>query len=320
MPKNTSQSAQDQPPKAKYRITNWSDYTNALIRRGSLTVWFNVDTLTQWTQPTQTGNPGHPFEYGEIAIECALTLKAVYGLALRQTQGFVASLLELVKLPWAVPYYTTLCRRQKTLQIQLPRQATGKALHLVVDATGLKVYGEGEWQVKTHGKTRRRVWRKIHLGLDEATGEIVASAVTDSGTREKEELPGLLDQVEGPISQVSTDGAYDFMTCYDAIAEREARAVVPPRSNAVIWGNGAMDARDANLRRIYEIGRKAWKRESGYHRRSLVETGIFRLKRIFGNLLSTRLLDHQRCDVRMRCAALNTMTALGMPVSQKRSD
>ena len=109
------------------------------------------------------------------------------------------------------------------------------------------------------------------------------------------------------------------MTCYDAIAEPAARAVVPPRSNAVIWGNGAMDARDANIRRIHEIGRKAWKRESGDYRCSLAENGIFRLKRIFGNLLSTRLLAHQRCDVRIRCAALNTMTALGMPVSQKKS-
>ena len=314
-----SQSSQEQPPKAQYRITNWSDYNTALVRRGSLTIWFNVEALEQWTHPTQTGKPGHPFEYGDMAIECALTLKAVYGLALRQTQGFVASLLELVNLPWEVPCYTTLCRRQKTLVVQLPRQKAGKALHLVVDATGLKVYGEGEWQVTTHGKTRRRVWRKIHLGIDEATGEIVACEVTDSGTRENEELPGLLDQVPDPLSQVSTDGAYDFMTCYDAIAEHEARAVIPPRSNAVIWDNGAMDARDANLRRIQAIGRKAWKVESGYHRRSLVETGIFRLKRIFGNLLSTRLLDHQRCDVRIRCAALNSMTALGMPVSQKIS-
>ena len=204
MPKNTSQVVQDQPPKARYRITNWSEYNTALIQRGSLTIWFNVDTLEQWRQPTQTGKRGHPFEYGDIAITCALTLRAVYGLALRQTQGFLASLLELVKLPWEIPHYTTLCRRQKTLDVLLPRQTAGKAFHLVVDATGLKVYGEGEWQVNTHGKTRRRVWRKIHLGLDEATGDLVACEVTDSGTHDTEELPEILDQVEDPIAQVST--------------------------------------------------------------------------------------------------------------------
>jgi len=163
------------------------------------------------------------------------------------------------------------------------------------------------------------VGRKIHLGIDEATGDVVACEVTESGSHDKEELPGLLDQVDDPIAQVSTDGAYDFQTCYDAIAEREARAVIPPRSNAIIWDNGAMDARDATIRRIQEIGRKEWKQESGYYRRSLAETGIFRLKRIFGSVLSTRLLEHQRCDVRIRCAALNRMTALGMPISQKIS-
>jgi hypothetical protein len=319
MPTQSSQSSSEQPPKAKYRITNWADYNKALIQRGSLTIWFNVEALDQWKSPTQPGKPGHPFEYGDIAIECALTLKAVYHLPFRQTQGFLASLLELVHLNWDVPNYTTLCRRQKTVAVPLGAQSATQPRHVVIDATGLKVYGEGEWQVKTHGKTRRRVWRKIHLGIDEATGDVVACEVTESGTHEKEELPGLLDQVTDPIAQVSTDGAYDFKTCYDAIAEREARAVIPPRSNAIIWDNGAMDARDANIRRIQEIGRKAWKQESGYYRRSLAETGIFRLKRIFGPLLSTRVLAHQQCEVRLRCVVLNRMTALGMPISQKIS-
>ena len=319
MPKDPSSAPDERPPKAKYRITNWADYNKALMQRGSLTIWFDVEALDQWKSPTQTGHPGHPFEYGDMAIECALTLKAVYHLPFRQTQGFLGSLLQLVHLDWDVPDYTTLCRRQKTVAVPLAAQPATQARHVVIDATGLKVSGEGEWQVKTHGKTRRRVWRKIHLGSDEATGDVVACEVTESNSHEKEELPGLLDQVADPIAQVSTDGAYDFKTCYDAIAEREARAVIPPRSNAIIWDNGAMDARDANLRRIHAIGRNAWKMESGYHRRSLVETGIFRLKRIFGNTLSSHLLAHQRCEVRVRCAALNTMTALGMPVSQKIS-
>lgn len=320
MAKDTCPAVDERPPKATYRITNWSDYNKALIGRGSLTLWFHDEVVKQWTTPPQTGKPGHPFEYSDLAIECGLTFKAVYGLALRQTQGFVASLLELLQVALKTPSYSTFSRRQQTLEVALPRQTPGKAFHMVVDATGLKVYGEGEWQVKTHGKTRRRVWRKIHLGFDEATGDVVAEEVTESNTHEKEELPGLLDQVADPIAQVSTDGAYDFKTCYDAIAERGARAVIPPRSNAIIWGNGAMDARDANIRRIQEIGRKAWKIESGYYRRSLAENGIFRLKRIFGPLLSTRLLAHQRCEVRIRCAALNTMTALGMPVSHKMSN
>jgi transposase len=149
---------------------------------------------------------------------------------------------------------------------------------------------------------------------------VVASEVTESNHHEKEEFPGLLTQVEDPIAQVTTDGAFDFTSCYDAIAEYEARAVIPPRSNAVVWDNGAADARDATIRRIAEIGRKAWKKESGYYRRSLAETGIFRLKRIFGSMLSSRTLARQKTEVRIRCAALNRMTALGMPESYKISD
>ncbi|NQT73103.1 MAG: transposase, partial [Chloroflexi bacterium] len=115
------------------------------------------------------------------------------------------------------------------------------------------------------------------------------------------------------IGQVSGDGGYDYKTCYDAIADREARAVIPPRKSAIFHNNGFMDTRDDNLRRIQEIGRRAWKKESGYHRRSLVETGIYRLKRIFGEALSSKKLDSQNIEIRLRCKAMNLMTGLGMP-------
>jgi hypothetical protein len=317
MAKTSPDKTAETQPKAKYRVKNWSAYNQALIQRGSLTVWFDEEALEGWAHPDQTGKPGHPFEYGAIAIACALTLKAVYQLALRQTQGLLGSVLHLAGLSWEVPTYSTLSRRQKTLEVQLPRQRRSQALHVVVDATGLKVYGEGEWTVRTHGKKKRRTWRKVHLGFDEATGEVVAEAVTPSNTHEKEQLPDLLAQIDEPLRQVTGDGGFDFLTCYEAIAAREARAVIPPRSNAVIWDNGQMDARDANLRRIQQIGRKAWKIESQYHRRSLAETGIYRLKTLFGAAFASRTLDRQQREVRIRCVALNRMTALGMPDSYK---
>jgi hypothetical protein len=317
--KTTTQRSEEQKPKAKYRIKNWSDYNKALIGRGSLTLWVHEDVLTLWNHPEQTGKPGHPLDYHDLAIECALSLRAVYHLGLRQTQGFLSSLLGLLGVSLSCPYYTTFCRRAKTLQVSLPRMTPGKAFHMVVDATGLKIYGEGEWHVRTHGKSKRREWRKLHLGFDEATGEVVASELTESNHHEKEELPGLLEQVDDPLLQVTGDGAFDYTSCYDAITEREARAVIPPRSNAVVWDNGDADARDATIRRIQEIGRKAWKVESGYYRRCLAETGIFRLKQIFGAMLASRTLARQKTEVRIRCAALNKMTALGMPESVKIS-
>jgi hypothetical protein len=315
MAKTTPHSPGEQKPKAKYRIKNWAEYNKALVQRGSLTIWFHEDVLETWKNPPQTGKPGHPFEYSDLVIECALTLKAVYGLALRQTQGFLASLLTLLHVELDTPCYSTFSRRAKALDVAFPRRHPGQAFHMVVDATGMKMYGEGEWHVRTHGKTRRRVWRKVHLGFDEATGEVVACEVTESNHHEKEELPGLLTQVTDPLRQVTGDGAFDFTSCYDAITDREAKPVIPSRPNAAVWDNGAADERDATIRRIQEIGRKAWKQESDYSRRSLAENGIFRLKRIFGAMLSSRALDRQRTEMRIRCAALNRMTALGMPES-----
>lgn len=208
---------------------------------------------------------------------------------------------------------TTLCRRIPGITVILPRARKKEELHLVVDATGLKVYGEGEWKVRKHGKSKRRTWRKVHLGFDEGTGEVMACVLTRKEGHEKNILPTLLNEVSEPIDHVSGDGGYDFKTCYDAIAERKAKAVIPPRKRAIFHNNGFMDARDDNLRRIKEIGREAWKRESDYHRRSLSETGIYRLKRIFGGALSSKKLDSQNIEVRLRCKAMNLMTGLGMP-------
>jgi len=305
MKKHTSQT--------RYKVTNWSDYNRALINRGNLTLWVADDVIEGWVQAKQTGRKGHPYTYNDAAIECMLILKNVFRFALRQTQGIMISLMNLIGIELPVPHYTTLCRRAPGLNVILPRARKKKGLHLVVDATGLKVYGEGEWKVRKHGKSKRRTWSKVHLGFDEKTGEVKACVLTDNRGHEKNLLPTLLDEVSEPIDQVSGDGGYDYKTCYDAIADREAKAVIPPRKSAIFHNNGFMDARDDNLRRIQEIGRKAWKEESSYHRRSLSETGIYRLKRIFGGALSSKKLDSQNIEVRLRCKAMNMMTGLGMP-------
>lgn len=313
--KQKQQKEQEKKKKVAYKVRNWSEYNQALINRGSLTVWFDEGIMQKWTDAKQTGKRGHPFEYADVAIECMLTFKAVFRLALRQTQGMMESLVRMLKLALPVPSYSTLSRRRPYLTVVLPRQKEGKELHVVVDATGLKIYGEGEWKVRQHGYTRKRSWRKVHLGIDEASGEIVACEVTAKNEHEKEVLPDLLEQIKEEIAQVSGDGAYDYQTVYDAIKERGAIASIPPRKNARLYDNGQFDSRDANVRRIEEIGRKEWKEEIGYHRRSLAETGVFRLKKVFGGHLSARKMMSQTTEVMIRCRALNQMTALGMPDS-----
>jgi IS5 family transposase len=247
------------------------------------------------------------------------TVKAVYGLAGRQCQGFLESIFELMDIELSVPDHSTLSRRVGQLSIQLPVLPKQGARHVVVDSTGVKVYGEGEWKTRQHGVSKRRTWRKLHLGVDETTGEILAAVVTTNNVSDGEVLPDIIDAIEDEIEQVSADGAYDQRQCYDTIRGRKAKAAIPPRKGAKIWQHGNSKAerhnRDENLRRIRKAGRKAWKRESNYHRRSLAETTMFRFKTIFGGNLSSRKFSNQAAELFIKCAALNRMIQIAKPDS-----
>jgi hypothetical protein len=306
-------------PKSAYRVRNWNEYNDALVRRGSLTLWVEQETLQAWRYqgPAQRGAQ---FQYSDLAIECLLTLRAVYHLTLRATEGFAHSLFGLMGVDLTVPDYTTLCRRAATVRVALPKKATGP-LHLVLDSTGLKVYGEGEWKVRQHGYSKRRTWLKLHLAVDPQTHEIQAAMVTDPGVTDAETVPSLLGQVDNPVESAAADGAYDRQVVYDALEGRSARAVIPPRRDAKIKRHGNSSgprlARDENLRRIRQVGRSAWKEESGYHERSLAETAMFRIKTIFGDGVASRGSAQQATEAGIRCRALNIMTHQGMPKSER---
>jgi DDE family transposase len=284
-------------------------------------MWINDAILRAWRNTESTGKRGHPQDYTDTAILTMATVQEIYHLPLRQTEGLMGSIKTLLTLEVPVPDHSTLSRRRATLAVTLPRTRGKEALHLVVDSTGVKVFGEGEWKVRQHGYTRRRTWRKVHLGVDEASGEIVAAVVTTNSFSDGQILPDLLAQVDATLVQVSGDGGYDRRNCYDAIRTRQARATIPPQRNAKIWQHGNTKAerlgRDQNLRRIRQVGRATWKRESGYHRRSLAETAMFRLKSIFGDRVAARSFAGQAAQVLVRCATLNRLTRLGMPDSYK---
>jgi hypothetical protein len=302
-------------PKDRYRIRNWAAYNQALINRGSLTFWFDEACIAGWCANMHPEASGRPTIYSDIAITCARTVKEVFQLALRQTQGFVASLLTLMQLELPTPSYSTLSRRSATLDVGLDARRRQEPLHVVVDCTGLKVFGEGEWKVRQHGWQKRRTWRKLHVGVDEATGESVAQLTTEREVSDDRVLEELLAQVEDPIAHVSADGAYDTWECHRVITARQARPTIPPDSTAVDHGTDRF--RDQDVRRIAEIGRAAWKRECGYHRRSLSETAMFRLKTIFGRQFAAHQMRRQQTEGAIRCRALNRMTRLGMPDSYR---
>jgi len=255
----------------------------------------------QWLS-APCGRPGRPARFSNSAIELCLTLKALFNLPLRQATGLVASLLKLADLDWPVPDYTTLCRRQKTLPVALGgRPSSGGLLHLLVDSTGIKMMGEGEWKTRKHGASYRRQWRKVHIGIDAETLDIRAIEVTTNAIGDAPTLPDLLAQIpaDETILSVGGDGAYDTKGCHAAIAEREAQAIIPVRRNGRPWkedGPGAA-ARNETLRAIKRLGRTIWKKWSGYHRRSLVETKMHCFK-LLGQRVAARTFDRQITEVK----------------------
>lgn len=303
------------PAKTIYKTTNWHDYNRALRQRGSLTVWF--DPAMVW-EAAPSGKRGRQQIYSDAAIQASLTIKVLFGMALRQTTGFVASLLKLAGLDWSVPDFSTLSRRQKTLDVAIPYRGSKGPLHLLIDSTGIKVEGEGEWNARKHGGPKRRVWRKIHLGIDEETLEIRAVEVTTSNVGDAPMLPELLGQIDPDqkIATVTADGAFDTRRCHDAIADRGACAIIPPRRNARPWKPTTAGARARNetLRASTYLGRALWRRWSEYHRRSRVETKMNCVKGL-GQRLMARDFDRQVAEVQIRAAVLNRFTALGIPVT-----
>lgn len=310
--------------KAKYKVRNWNAYDAALKQRGSITFWVSEEVVEQWRNEKKTGRKGASNYYSDVAIATMGTIQSVFHLAGRQTEGFLESLFTVMGVELEVPDHSTLSRRLNKLSVELPLVPKDKAVHVVVDSTGVKVYGSGEWKVRKHGRGKRRTWRKLHLGVDEATGEILAAVVTTNDIADCEVLSQLLDAIAEDIAQVTGDGAYDTQDCYDAIDQRGASAAIPPGRNAKIWQHGNRKApphpRDENLRRIRKVGRKRWKQESGYHRRSLSETTMFRLKNIFGGRLRRRTFDNQAVELFLQCAALNRMIQLCQPDSYKVED
>jgi hypothetical protein len=303
--------------KGTYKIRNWRNYNESLVNRGSITFWFSEEVIAQWRHANAAPKVGHPFVYSDTAVECLLVLRELFQLPYRQTEGLGRSLVELMEINLAIPDYTSLAKRAAKLGVSLDvRRHTG-AIDVVVDSTGLKVFGEGEWKMRKHGKSKRRTWRKLHLAVNPATQEIEAEALTENSTHDADEVDELLDQIPCPIDKFYGDGAYDQWKVYETLDTRGTAPIIPPRRNAKIKQHGNADRpplpRDAAIREMRRGGRKAWKERIGYHRRSLSETAMQRMKCCFGDKLKNHLLENQQTEARLRCKVLNHFTHLGLP-------
>jgi len=305
----------------KYKLRNWSQYNTSLVNRGNITFWLSQDAIDGWLSTAIKGR-GHPEVYSEAAILTSLILKFVYHLTYRATQGFLQGLLRMMGLPLPVPCYTQMCRRGAKNSILKQKISRKLPTDIVIDSTGLKVYGEGEWKVKKHGQGKRRTWRKIHLALCPDSHEIIAMELTGGNEADCKILPRLIKTIPRTTKRIYADGAYDAERCYRAIWERGIEAIIPPKRGgkyargAPPWKGG----RNAGVLELYglggdEEGKKLWKKLKGYHKRSLAETGMYRLKKMLGEGLTSRKRANQETEVRVKVEILNKMTRLGMPKS-----
>lgn len=299
----------------KKSIKNWREYNEGLKRRYDITPWIDPSALAK---PARSqGKRGRPPEYSDALIEMGLVLRGLYRLALRGTEGMMRSILKLMEHGDAkIPDYTTLSRRSAALNVALDLMKRGHPIHLLMDTTGLKIYGEGEWKVRQHGYSKRRAWRKLHLALDDQMQEIIAADLTENSMGDQEHLPALIKAVPDEIKfrQLSADGIYDTYECYDAVHRRGSKLVTPPRKNAVIRKGDPPHGRHHAIRDCQKMGRKRWKKGRHYHRRSLSETAMFRFKVTFGATLASRTLQTQKTEAMVKVKTLNAIRKIASPV------
>lgn len=316
MPYKHNEKRRHKIQKSQYKVTNWKAYNQSLRNRGNITVWFTEEAIQQWT-PEKTGGRGRPLTYSEHAIATTLLIRKVFHLPLRQTEGFLKAIATLMGTNIQIPDFSSLSKRSAGL----PRLVLNKAMepgnHVIVDSTGLKVYGQDEWHQEKHAVSPRRTWRKLHLAVDEKH-QVIAVELTTPEVGDPSSVPDLLGQLDSNFDTVIADGAYDTEAVSQAILEKqpEAQVVIPPHKTAVISARGDTQ-RDHHLRTIAAHGRINWQKSTGYSKRNTVELAIRRIKGIFGNTLQARALPQQKTEAWIITEALNRMTLLGMPISVK---
>ena len=326
MPFKLNRNRRHHIPRQRRKVVNWRDYDAGLRRRGNLTVWFTAEAVEGWRAAPRT-TAGDQAWYSPLAILTALTLRAVFRLALRQTEGLIGSVIGLLGLALRVPDHSTLSGRAATLEVPRPTRPSsaagadgeGEPMHLLVDSTGLKLCGASEWLIEKHGTHARRSWRKLHIGLNAETGQIVAAALTARDVDDAAQVGPLLDRVTGEVASFTADGAYDQSSTYDDVARRhpEAAVVVPPRATAVPsdTAESAPTRRDRHLQCIAEHGRMGWQKRSGYNTRARAEAAIGRWKQVIGDGLRSHRDECRATEVEVAVHVLNRMLEFGRPIS-----
>lgn len=305
---------------SRYKVRNWSQYNESLKKRGSLSLWISEDAIKKWKSPKNPRFIGAPQKYSNDAILCMMMIKVVYHLPYRQLIGFLVQIFTLMGLDLPIPHFTTVADRARSLGSVFKKLSKSNPKDLVFDSSGFKIYGEGEWQMRKHGKQKRRRWKKFHIGICPKTHEIVLAEVTELEVADCEVAPNLIKKAPRSVKRVLGDGAYDTFECYKSAYERGYELLVPPRSGAVLKDGDDpwVKKRNESISEIIGLGNneesvKLWKKLKGYHRRSLVETSFSRFKGSFGSKLFSKNVKNQKVELQVKAYAMNQMTRTGMP-------
>lgn len=305
---------------SRYKVRNWSQYNESLKKRGSLSLWISEDAIKKWKSPKNPRFIGAPQKYSNDAILCMMMLKVVYHLPYRQLIGFIVQIFKLMGLDLPIPHFTTVADRARSLGSVFKKLSKANPKDLVFDSSGFKIYGEGEWHMRKHGKQKRRRWKKFHIGICPKTHEIVLAEVTELEVADCEVAPKLIKKAPRSVKRVLGDGAYDTFECYRSAHERGCELLVPPRSGAVLKDGDDpwVKKRNESISEIIGLGNneesvKLWKKLKGYHRRSLVETSFSRFKGSFGPKLFSKNVNNQKVELQVKAYAMNQMTRAGMP-------
>lgn len=300
------------------KVRNWSKYNESLVNRGDITLWFSDDLIENWNHDNLETKVGRPFIYSDSTIEALLMIREFFRLPYRQTEGLGRALLKLTDFQVQVPDFTSLAKRAKKLDVAVRVAQTKGPIDIVVDSTGLKVFGEGEWKVRQHGVSKRRTWRKIHLAVDPQSHEVVAVVTTENSVHDAAAVEPLLNQIPNKVKSFRADGIYDTHEVYGRLADRKIDPIIPPRSNAVPTVDDDrredLSPRDCSVHAVQNAGLKFWKQTTNYHERSKAETAMFRLKNTFGEKLKNRKLENQVTEVAIKCKMLNLFLALAVPI------
>jgi len=308
--------------KTKYKTLNWPEYNDALKERGKINIWFTADITNQWYyKKPKNANRGRQKIYSDLAITSCLTLGLIYKQALRQTEGLISSIIKLTDLNLDTPNYSTFSRRMADVKIPSLSKAINseEIINVIIDSTGLKIYGQGEWHECKHGLKKRKGWRKLHLVIDKKEQKIIASELTMPDIGDLTQAPILLDEINNRMESVFADGAYDSTKLMNYIEARGAKAIIPPKSNDLLSENYKenLTQRDKNILDRFLKGKLRWQQDTGYNFRSLVETAMFRYQKIIGTKLKFRKFANQKIESKIGCTIINKMTDLGMPKSFK---